>query len=431
MRRRVASYYLRSHDSKIEKLLGEIRKIDYRKTDTAIEALILESQLIKKYEPPYNARDKDDKSFLYVVITKENFPRVILMRGKILPANIKAVGQPYYGPFTSATSIREALRIIRKIFPYSIHSDPKLRIHTNLQKGKARKKGFVDSDKFVASHRLRPCLDYELGLCPGTCIGAISRTEYLSNIRNIKLFLSGKKKMLLRKLEKEMKTASEKLEFEKAEKLRRQIFALKHIQDTALISDIEIQDTRYKIQDTRIEGYDISNISGTSAVGSMVVFTNGKPDKDEYRKFRISTISKSDPARQGLPARSCLAVAGGRPHPSASTVRACRAGALAGGDVGMIKEMLRRRFNNPWPYPSLILIDGGKGQVNAAKSVLNEFGLDLPVVGIAKGPGRKKNEFVGYKPTEEEKKVLVKVRDEAHRFAISYHRKLRSVRFIE
>lgn len=205
--------------------------------------------------------------------------------------------------------------------------------------------------------------------------------------------MNGKKKLLLFKLEKEMGEASKKLEFEKAEKLRRQIFALKHIRDVALITDERLETNDRRQATRRIEGYDVSNISGTSAVGSMVVFQNSKPNKDEYRKFKISTITSSD-------------------------------------DVGMIKEVLRRRFNNPWPYPALILIDGGKGQVNAVKSVLNEFGLDLPVAGIAKGPSRKKNDFFGYKPTREEERVLVKVRDEAHRFALNYHRKVRDARFI-
>lgn len=364
LRRRVSSYFMKAHDSKIEKLLSEIKKIDYLKTETAIEALILESQLIKKYEPRYNAREKDDKSFLYVEITKEHFPRVLLVRGKNT-----AVGGRYYGPFTSATSIRDALRIIRKIFPYNIHSASTI--------GKSK----------------RACFDYELGLCPGTCIDVVSRPDYLRNVRNIKLFLSGKKKLLLAKLEKEMKEVSKKLEFEKAEKLRRQIFALKHIRDVALITEDQRPETRDRGQWKRIEGYDVSNISGTSAVGSMVVFEGGKPNTDEYRKFRISAISKSD-------------------------------------DVGMIKEVLRRRFKNPWPYPSLILIDGGKGQVNAVKSVLSEFGLDLPVAGIAKGPSRKKNDFFGYKPTKGEEEILVKVRDEAHRFALSYHRKIRNAKFI-
>ncbi len=369
LRRRVASYFLRAHDTKTEKLLGEIKKIDYQKTDTAIEALILESQLIKKYEPPYNAREKDDKSFLYVEITKEKFPRVLLVRGKQLKAGLPLEARrAKWGPFTSATNIREALRIIRKIFPFHVHPTAK-----------------IDSFK-------RPCFEYEIGLCPGTCVGLINKTEYLKTIRNIKLFLQGKKKVLLKKLEAEMKSASKKLEFERAEKLRRQIFALRHIRDVALITGDDIEARSMKYEARRIEGYDVSNISGSSATGSMVVFANGKPDKDEYRRFRISTIKQAD-------------------------------------DVGMIKEVLRRRFNNPWPYPAMILIDGGKGQVNAVKSVLNEFGLKLPVVGIAKGPTRKKNEFVGYKPTPEEEKLLIKVREEAHRFAISYHRKLRDRSF--
>lgn len=376
LRRRVSSYFMKAHDSKIERLLGEIKKINYQKTDTAIEALILESQLIKKYEPPYNAREKDDKSFLYVEVTKEKFPRVLLVRGKQLKAGLsRGARRAEWGPFTSATSIREALRIIRKIFPFHVHPPEKV-------------------GKFN-----RACFEYEIGLCPGTCVGLINRTDYLKNIRNIKLLLQGKKRLLLKKLESEMKAASRQLEFEKAEKLRRQIFALRHIRDVALLSEENPQFPGIKSQRiegpalSRVEGYDISNISGTSAVGSMVVFQNGKPNTDEYRKFKISTITSSN-------------------------------------DVGMIKEVLRRRFKNPWPYPSLILIDGGRGQVNAAKGVLNEFGLDLPVAGIAKGPSRKKNDFFGYKLTKREKEILVKVRDEAHRFALSYHRKVRNARFI-
>ena len=319
-------------DPKMQQLLEFTKKIDYQKTDTTIEALILESHLIKKYEPLYNAREKDDKSFLYVVITREGFPRVLLVRGKEIAkwGLPRGARRAKWGPFTSATSIREALRIIRKIFPYNIH--PASTIGNPPVGGK------------------RACFDYELGLCPGTCTGAITRTEYLKNIRNIRLFLGGKKKLLITTLEKEMKAASKKLEFEKAEKLRRQIFALKHIRDVALITEDDFRNSKLEIRNSakRIEGYDISNVSGTSAVGSMVVFQNGKPNKDEYRKFKISTINSSD-------------------------------------DVGMIKEILRRRFNNPWPYPALILIDGGKAQVNAARAVLEEFGLKLPIVGIAKG----------------------------------------------
>jgi excinuclease ABC subunit C len=144
----------------------------------------------------------------------------------------------------------------------------------------------------------------------------------------------------------------------------------------------------------RIEGYDISNIAGTAAVGAMVVFNGNRPNKKEYRLFKIMTIQQSD-------------------------------------DVGMLKETLRRRLaHREWPLPVLMLIDGGKGQVNGVKQVLNEFGLNLPVIGIAKGAKRKKNEFIGAVPKGVEEKTLIKVRDEAHRFAKSYHKKLRSKVFI-
>jgi excinuclease ABC subunit C len=377
LKRRVSSYFLRPHDSRIEKLVSEIRDIDYKKTESSLEALILEAELIKKHEPPFNIKEKDDKSFLYVEITDEEFPRVLLSRGKKLEKQSHEVKTRKFkfGPFTSASSIREALRIIRRIFPYNIHPPEKIK-------------------KFG-----RTCFDYEIGLCPGVCAGLINKADYAKNVRNIKLLFEGKKSKILKNLEKEMKSASRLMEFEKAEKLKRQIFALRHIQDVALIADEQIlnsiREPADEVQNSekRIEGYDISNISGTSAVGSMVVFTNGQPDKNEYRKFRIRTIKKSD-------------------------------------DVGMLKEVLRRRFSRTlpaggWPLPALILIDGGKGQVNGAKKVLEEIGLRIPVIGIAKGAKRKKNEFIGEIPKGFDTKMLIKVRNEAHRFAISYHRALR------
>lgn len=367
LRRRVSSYFTRGHDYRIERLVSQIKKIDYKKTDTALEALILEAGLIKKYQPPYNVLEKDDTSFLYVEITREPFPRVLLVRGK------SPVGGIRYGPFVEASSIREAYRLIRKIFTFNTHEPDKI-------------------GKFV-----RPCFDYEIGTCSGACVGAISRQEYAKTIQNIKLFFAGKKKQILKLLQRDMKAASEAFEFEKAETLRRQIFALKHIQDVSFIkedSPIYVSSSHYSLGTIfRIEGYDISNISGTSAVGSMVVFTNGTPDKNEYRKFRIKTIHGSN-------------------------------------DVGMLKEVLYRRFQNNWPKPDLILIDGGVGQVNTAKLVLRKFNLLIPVVGIAKGAKRKKNEFVGKVPQGIEARVLIKVRDEAHRFAQSYHKKLRSAKML-
>lgn len=383
LKKRVSSYFLRPQDGRISKLVQEIVKIDYRKTDSVIEALILEAELIKKYTPQFNIKDKDDKSFLYAEITKEEFPRVILVRAR----DFKKESGACFGPYTSATSIREALKIIRKIFPYSLHK------FGGATSGKKRGR--------ISENPKRPCFDYELGLCPGTCAGLINRKDYLKNIKNIKLFFSGQKKRILKNLEKEMKEAAKNLEFEKAKKLRGQIFALRHIQDTSLINtddfDNPSRNTGERSVDTRIEGYDISNISGTSAVGSMVVFTNEKLDKNEYRKFKIKTIFQNN-------------------------------------DTGMLREVLSRRFSRykgDWLLPNLVLVDGGKPQVNVAKKVLKDCGLKIPVAGIAKGSERKKNEFHGAVPKWTDKNTLIQVRDEAHRFAIAYHKKLRGREFIK
>lgn len=380
LRRRVASYFARPHDARIERLVRGVRNIDSRRTNTAIEALILESRLIKKHRPPFNVREKDDKSFLYVTITRDALPRVLLARGKDLAGG----RAEQYGPFTSASSIREALRIIRRIFPYSVHDPSTL-------------------GKFA-----RPCFEYEIGLCPGTCVGAVRPAAYRKNIRALRFLFQGSMKKVFVSLNREMRAASRALNFENAEKIRRQLFALRHIEDIALIRDEEIHDegSRTEKEEYRIEGYDISNISGTSATGSMAVFLGNEPNKDEYRKFRIKTVAGSD-------------------------------------DVRMLGEVLRRRFNRyrekaqwavkgalsrarGWPLPHLILVDGGKGQVNAAKKVLSECGLAIPVVGIAKGPTRKKNEFIGAMPSWVSERTLIRVRDEAHRFAVAYHRALRS-----
>ncbi len=364
LKRRVSSYFLRPHDYRIQKMVSEIRSIGYQKTDTALEALILEAKLIKENQPPYNVLEKDDKSFLFVEITKEPFPRVLLVRGK----EKRSANGTHYGPFISGTSIREALRILRRIFPWNMHPAD------------------------VVGESKKPCFDAEIGLCPGTCVGAISKRDYSKTIRSIRLIFEGKKDRIIRLLEKDMYRASKGLEFEKAAKLRGQIFSLKHIQDVALIRDADFGFPGALAESSRIEGYDISNISGDSAVGSMVVFTNGKSNVEQYRKFKIRTFKSSN-------------------------------------DVGMLKEVLRRRLRHrEWPLPTVMLIDGGKGQVKAAHEALDEAGYRIPVVGIAKGPERKKNEFIGAIPEGISEKTLIRVRDEAHRFAISYHRSLRSSR---
>jgi len=359
LKRRVSSYFTRPHDARIERMVQKIDSVGYRRTDSALEALILEAQLIKKHEPPFNIREKDGKSFLYIEITKEKFPRVRLVRGTA-PEEGKR-----YGPFVSAGQAREAFRILRKIFPWNMHPE-----------------------KEVGSQS-RPCFDAQIGLCPGTCVGGVDRKEYAKTIRNLKFFLSGKKKTVLKNLEKDMVEAGKKLEFEKAEHIKRRLFALNHIQDIAFIRKPEEISGK-----KRIEGYDVSNMSGRDAVGVMVVFEGGAPFKSGYRKFGIKSVSGAD-------------------------------------DVAMMHEVLIRRFRHPeWKFPDLVLVDGGVAQVNTAKKIIRESGLEIPVVGIAKGPRRDKNEIVGKIPPGVEKETLVRVRDEAHRFAISFHRKRRSGTFI-
>lgn len=383
LRRRVSSYFERPHDYRISKMVSLIRSIETKKTDTAIEALILESKLIKKFLPPYNVLEKDDKSFLYVEITKEKFPRVLITRGKDLKTpgrGLKIAKQ--FGPFTSSSSLKEALKILRKIFPWSTHT-PESLMSSALH------------DTRYKLHAKRACFEYELGLCPGTCIGEITSVEYKKNIARLVMFFEGKKEAIIRSLEKEMTALSKKREFEKAEKLKRQVFALNHIHEVALIKE-DYLDGDAPVAKIRIEGYDISNISGTSAVGSMVVFVDGKPAKDQYKKFKIKTLQTPN-------------------------------------DVGMLKEVIERRLGhaNDWPLPDIMLIDGGAPQVNAALDVLEGHSLRLRVLGLAKGPQRKNNDVIGILPKDLDLKTLVRVRDEAHRFAVSYHRKLRYAKMIE
>ncbi len=372
MSRRVRSYFDRPHDSRIERLVSLIADIETRETDSALEALILEAQLIKQFYPPYNVREKDDTSFPYVVI--KPYPpsrgrssvggQVKVMRGKELTDREK---KRAFGPFVHGSQITIALKLLRKIFPFSTHSPHQV--------------GTFE----------RPCLDAQMGLCPGTCTGDVDLEKYRRDLRGLKQVLKGEKRNVIRRLEREMQGYAKRQEYEEAARVKRQLFALTHVNDVALIG----KDTEPDEQAERLEGYDISNISGTSAVGVMVVFKNGKPSQNEYRKFRIRAVKEE-----------------------------------SGGDVGMLKEVLSRRLNHlppqdDWPLPDLFLIDGGKPQVNAAKSVLSAYGISAPVVGIAKGPTRKKNEFVGCVPSGVSEATLIRVRDEAHRFAIRYHRELR------
>ncbi len=371
LKSRVSSYFNgngKGENRPVRYAIDKISGIETRETDSVLEALILESNLIKKYQPKYNVDLKDDKSFAYAVITKEKFPRVVILRKTELEEN-KSIIKYLFGPYTSKKQLEIALKIIRKIFPYHSNKQP-------TEKG---------------------CLDYQIGLCPGPYAEAISQTDYLKNIRDIRMILNGEKKSLVKKLEREMKEYSRRNKFEKAGEIRNRIFALQHIRDIALISrDIEQKASEANI---RIEAYDISNISGQHAVGSMVVFKNNEPDKSQYRKFRIKTIQGAD-------------------------------------DVGMMWEVLIRRFHNDWPKPDMILLDGGRGHFNMGTEILRTFHLDIPVMAVAKGPDRKNLDLRFDKDNRliqdmlKNKSLIKRIMDEAHRFAISYHKKVRKKNFI-
>lgn len=372
LKSRVRSYFASDlHKTRgpiITAMVEKAKSIEWRQTDSVLEALLLEANLIKTHKPRHNTDLKDDKSFNYVVITKEDFPRVLLVRGKELES-ASAVKDFTFGPFPHGSQLKEALKIIRKIFPYRDTCTPGI--------GK-------------------PCFNRHIGLCPGVCSGEITKTEYRKIIKRIILLFQGKKNVLLKNLERDMKAAAKAEQFEEAARLRGQVFALNHIQDVSLIKD------EYRRLDTsgthnRIEAYDAAHLGGTAAVGVMVVVQSGLPQKAEYRLFHIKE-------------------------------------AKAGDDVGALREILSRRLGHTeWPYPRAIVVDGGAGQMNMAKKVLQEFFLEIPLIGVVKDEKHRPRAIRGLSELLfanpalgiTERDVLL-ANSEAHRFAIGHHRKLRS-----
>ena len=401
LKRRVGSYWSKAHDRRIEEMVAQIVRIDYIETPTVIEALVLEANKIKALRPKYNILARDDKTFMFLVVTNEPFPKPLLIRGhelrqmgvnpfqKELTGIAKRKFLRVFGPYTSGHSLKIALELIRRIIPWSTCEPPEV------------------------TGRMRGCFNSQIGKCPGVCRGKISRTEYRRYIRQLILFFEGKKLRLERELECEMKRAAKELRFEDATLYRRRLGALQHIQDIALLSreDHELPFSRESVGginlEGRIEAYDISNISGTSATGSMVVFEEGKPAKEKYRKFRIKTV-------------------------------------VGPNDVAMMEEMIRRRLRRSvsspksWPLPEVMVIDGGLPQVNRVQEVLDDLGVKVPIIGIAKGFDRKQDRLVFDRSNEELTRVVVrgkelfqKARDEAHRFAVKYHRLLRSKKLLK
>ena len=374
LRKRVQSYFRKAKTiSKTDFLVGEIADIDTLETHSEAEALILEASLIKEYQPKYNVELRDDKSYPYIEITGDEFPRVAVVRPKV-----KNERSQYYGPYVNARLIREALNIIRKIFPFRV------------------------CEPFPT----KECLDYHIGLCDAPCIGNLTKEEYARNIRHVCLILEGKKDTLYRNLKEEMERLSQESEFEEAAKIRDQLRAIGALYSGT--KDINYYKEAEQLKRAlglarlpeRIEAIDISNIMGQQAVGSMVSFWLGKPDKENYRRFRIKGCEGID-------------------------------------DFKMIAEVVYRRYRRlkeeGRPYPDLIIIDGGKGQLSAAGEQLALLNVTIPIISLAK---REEEVFIPKKKNPLKLslnslglKLLQRVRDEAHRFAVSYHRKLRRKAF--
>ena len=405
LRNRVRQYFQssRGRDVKTEALVREIADIDWVTVDSEIDALFLEAELIRRYMPRYNILLRDDKAMSYIRIDYDSdFPTVSTTRRPLDD------GARYFGPYSSTTTIRQALKLLRRVFPYATRQ--------------------------IAGQK-RATLHYHLGLDPGLEEGRTSLEDYRANLRKLMAYIEGKRVAIIRELEQEMKAAAKKQDFETAAKKRNQLTSLQRLSHQVIFSDKEFLDISkdYALSELvellglpdypkRIEGYDISHMQGTDVVASMVVFTNGVSDKAEYRKFKTKINHNND--------------------------------------FYNMNETLKRRLSEKnvkaWGKPSLVLIDGGKGQLDAAINARDEQGCDkLPFIGLAKREeqiviAKDRSNVVlntqmlhklGGFTTETEDFILVnvphstnlvkllqRVRDESHRFAVSYHSVLKAKR---
>jgi excinuclease ABC subunit C len=535
LRNRVRSYFHASaeHSPKLRRMIDRIADFDFIVTDSEIEALILECNLIKEHRPRYNVRLKDDKRYPYIKITwQEDYPRILVTR------RMERDGARYFGPFTAVWAVHQTLDMLRRLFPY------------------------LTCNREITGRDQRACLYYHIGRCAGPCIGAISKEEYRTLINRICLFLEGRAEEIVAELQAQMASAAEALDFERAAALRDQIRAVERVTTqqkidlaagededvialaredgdacmqvffirqgkligreyfvlegtveedeaeivasfvkqfydeaayvpTKIILPLNLEEAPVietwlrskrgngvrlhvpkrgrdrellqmatenaaetlaslraqwlvdegrgvealtQLQEylgleeapTRIEAYDISNIQGTVATGSMVVFVKGVPRKSDYRRFRIRTVEGADDYAM---MQEVLWRRFRRASQRISESANQRISKSANQQIGEEKV----EGDDVWAIlPDLIIVDGGKGQLNAALEVLEEYGLrgEVPIMGLAKKqeelflPGRPEPLVL---PRDSQALYLLqRIRDEAHRFAIGYHRKLRT-----
>lgn len=374
LKKRLSFYFGRYLSSKTQAMVSKVSDIQYKLTSSESLAQILEASLIKDNQPQYNVSLKDDKTFPLIRITDEEFPVVSICRRKVPQ---KKDASLYFGPYTNAGLLRQALKTIRKTF------------------------GFRSCKNMPT----QPCLYYRLDLCPAPCIGKISSGEYKEIIRNIRMFLESKYEALITKLSHTMQKLAEEQRFEEATKTRDQLNALSAIGQSPAYFSQEPQDLKNLLRmdklPQRIEAFDISNITGKEATGSMVSFYKGLPDKNNYRRFRIKTVGSID-------------------------------------DYAMLREVIWRRYSRllkeNLPLPDLVLIDGGKGHLKVAEDEIRELGINIPSVSIAKD---RENIYIKgrAKPIKltcdtPALNLIRRIRNEAHRFAQAYHQVLRRKKII-
>lgn len=406
LKNRVRQYFQKSRnrDPKTEALVAEIADTEWVETESEIDALFLEAEMVRRYLPRYNIMLRDDKSLLYVRIDiKSDFPTVTFTRRPLDD------GADYFGPYYQGYSVRKALRLLRRVFPYAT----------------TRKQATLGSKLYE-----------QIGLDPGLNSGKTSLEQYRKNLRSLMVYLRGNRVQITAQLERDMKLAAKAQDFEKAATLRNKLYEMKALKKQIIFSDREFMDVSKDkalsgLSDLlgialpkRIEGYDISHMSGTDTTASMVVFTNGIPDKTNYRKFKMRLKGNND--------------------------------------FGHMNEVITRRLSQKnvkaWGLPTLFLIDGGKGQLAAAIEARDKAGVDTPMIGLAKreeeivvAKGGMSNEqgamssglapratklkgttsesddyiLVNLPDTNDVVKLLQRIRDESHRFAVSYHSTLK------
>lgn len=375
LKSRVASYFSKDITEKRSVSIGDMvalaTGVDYTETDTALEALLLEAELIRKHRPKYNTKEKDDRSFNYVIITNDAIPQVLVIRGRTLKIEkeIQSLKPKYtFGPFSNGGAIKEGLRIIRRIFPYIDNRS-------------------IQKDKYEFYK--------QLGLTPDTS-NKSALEQYKKNIKNIVLFFQGKKKDILKSLESDMKTLAKQLRFEEANIIKKQIFALTHINDVAVIKSDFLEAHTSDEKGIRIEGYDVAHLGGKDMVGVMTVMTEGLVDKSEYKKFLIKTQTGAN-------------------------------------DTGALYEILMRRFRHiEWGLPDLIVVDGGVAQIHVAEQVLRFYQIKIPIVSVLKDERHKPKDILGDADSAKKyKKEILLVNSEAHRFSITFHKEKRAKKFLQ